>query len=466
MAPGTMSARLATIPIRVRLVLGFSLLMALVLALIGTFVYTRTSSDLDQQIARELDARMAGVIAIVRDDGDDLGDPEQDPLGRVDSEGAVQVIGPAREVADATSDDLKAAPLLDPTEISALIDGQRDAIDVDAPNGHLRVIAARSQDDGVRYAIIVGASLQERDQALASLSRLLLIGGPIALLLAALAAYWVARAALGPVDAMRRRAAEISDDDPGQRLPVGPADDEISELATTLNSMLAGLEEAIERERRFVADASHELRTPLTILKAEIDLALEEGRSPSELRSALVSGGEEVDRLAQLADDLLVLARADEGRLPLHRERVPAADLAEKVADGFKPHLDGRRIAVSIEPDLLIDADPLRLEQALSNLIANAIRYGAGDVEVDGRRAGAATMISVADRGPGFTADLLDHATVRFARGNGRRNAAGAGLGLAIVESIASAHGGSVSVANRAGGGATVTITLPVPETF
>ena len=157
------------------------------------------------------------------------------------------------------------------------------------------MIAARSQDDGVRYAIIVGASLQERDQALASLSRLLLIGGPIALLLAALAAYWVARAALGPVDAMRRRAAEISDDDPGQRLPVGPADDEISELATTLNSMLAGLEEAIERERRFVADASHELRTPLTILKAEIDLALEEGRSPSELRSALVSGGEEVD---------------------------------------------------------------------------------------------------------------------------------------------------------------------------
>ena len=461
-----MSARLATIPIRVRLVLGFSLLMALVLALIGTFVYTRTSSDLDQQIARELDARMAGVIAIVRDDGDDLGDPEQDPLGRVDSEGAVQVIGPAHEVADATSDDLKAAPLLDPTEISALIDGERDAIDVDSPDGRLRVIAARSQDDGVRYAIIVGASLQERDQALASLSRLLLIGGPIALLLAALAAYWVARAALGPVDAMRRRAAEISDDDPGQRLPVGPADDEISELATTLNSMLAGLEEAIERERRFVADASHELRTPLTILKAEIDLALEEGRSPSELRSALVSGGEEVDRLAQLADDLLVLARADEGRLPLHRERVPAADLAEKVADGFKPHLDGRRITVSIEPDLLVDADPLRLEQALSNLIANAIRYGAGDVEVDGRRAGAATMISVADRGPGFTADLLDHATVRFARGNGRRNAAGAGLGLAIVESIASAHGGSVSVANRAGGGATVTITLPAPETF
>ena len=128
-----MSARLATIPIRVRLVLGFSLLMALVLALIGTFVYARTSSDLDQQIARELDARMAGVIAIVRDDGDDLGDPEQDPLGRVDSEGAVQVIGPAREVADATSDDLKAAPLLDPTEISALIDGERDAIDVDVP---------------------------------------------------------------------------------------------------------------------------------------------------------------------------------------------------------------------------------------------------------------------------------------------------------------------------------------------
>jgi heavy metal sensor kinase len=461
-----MSARLAAIPIRIRLVLGFSLLMALVLALIGTFVYTRTSSDLDQQIARELDARMAGVVAIVRDDGDDLGDPEQDPLGRVDSEGAVQVIGPAHEVADATSDGLKSAPLLDPAEISALIDGERDAIDVHGPDGHLRVIAARSQDDGVRYSIIVGASLQERDQALASLSRLLLIGGPIALLLSALAAYWVARAALGPVDVMRRRAAEISDDDPGQRLPVGPANDEIGELATTLNSMLARLEEAIGRERRFVADASHELRTPLTILKTEIELALAEGRSPDQLRSALRSGGEEVDRLAQLADDLLVLARADEGRLPLHREQVPAADLAEKVADGFEPHLDGRRIAVSFESGLLVDADPLRLEQALSNLIANAIRYGAGTVEVDGRRAGDTTVISVADRGPGFSEDLLDHATVRFARGNGRRNSAGAGLGLAIVESIASAHGGSVAVENRAGGGAAVAITLPASTTL
>jgi heavy metal sensor kinase len=459
-----MSSRLAAIPIRVRLVLGFTLLMALVLALIGSFVYTRTSADLDRQIARELDARMAGVIAIVRDDGDDLGDPEQDPLGRVDSEGAVQVIGPAHQVADATSDGLKGTALLTPAEISALIHGEQGAVDVDGPDGHLRVIAARSQDDGVRYTIIVGASLQERDQALATLSRLLLIGGPIALLLSALAAYWVARAALGPVDAMRRRAAEISDDDPGQRLPVGPADDEISELASTLNSMLARLEEAIERERRFVADASHELRTPLTILKAEIELALAEGRSAGELRSALVSGGEEVDRLAQLADDLLVLARADDGRLPLHRERLLAADLAAKVADGFKPHLDGRRIELSIEPDLYVDADPLRLEQALSNLIANAIRYGAGNVEIAWRRKGAAIVISVADRGPGFTDDLLDHATVRFARGNGRRNAAGAGLGLAIVESIADAHGGSVSVANRDGGGAAVTIAIPASE--
>jgi len=453
-----MRARPSAIPIRLRLALGFAVVMTVVLAAVGAFVYGRTGSDLDAQIARELDARTAGVVAIVRDDGDDLGDPEQDPLGRVDPEGLVQVLGPGRRVADATSDAYLRHPLLDPEQTRRLLDGSVDAYDIDGAGGPMRVVAARTQDDGVPYTVFVAASTAERQEALSSLLTLLLIVGPAALLLSTLAAYGVATAALRPVEAMRRRAAAISSEEPGGRLPVGTADDEIAELGRTLNVMLSRLEEAISRERRFVADASHELRTPLAILKAEVELALAEGRSIEELRAALRSGGEEVDRLAELADDLLVLARADEGRLPLHPERVPLRPLVEGVGGGFAVQLGERALVCEVPDGLEAEVDPLRIEQALTNLVDNAVRYGTGTIAVAAVAGPDAVELTVRDEGAGFPADLLDHATERFARAGG--GSGGAGLGLAIAESIAAAHGGALEIAND-GGGARVTLVLP-----
>jgi signal transduction histidine kinase len=319
------------------------------------------------------------------------------------------------------------------------------------------VIAARSQDDGVRYTILVAASIAERREALSNLLRLLLIGGPVALLLSTLAAYGVATAALRPVGAMRRRAAAISSEEPGTRLPVGAADDEIAELGRTLNEMLDRLEAAIERERRFVADASHELRTPLAILKAEVELALEEGRSAEELRTALRSSGDEVDRLAGLADDLLVLARADEGRLPLRPERIVVRELVARVGHGFGMRLDPRRLTCVVPERLVVEADPLRVEQALTNLLDNAARHGAGTIAVEAAGGDDVVEITVRDEGDGFPDELLAHATERFARAG--RGSGGAGLGLALAESIAMAHGGSLKVAND--GGARVTMVLP-----
>jgi len=455
-----MRSQIAAIPIRLRLALGFATVMAVVLAAIGLYIYDRIDSDLDARIDRELAARLAGVVAIVRDDGDDLGDPVQDPLGRVDAEGIVQVLGRGGEVADATDEALLGSPLLSRGQLADLLHGTRGHIDIESPAGRLRVTAERTVDDRVRYVAIVGASLAEHDEALASLRRLLLIGGPIALVLASLAAYLVATAALRPVEAMRRRASEIGSDDPGRRLPVGPAEDEIASLGRTLNEMLARLEAAIERERRLVADAGHELRTPLTILKAEIELALADARDEERLRGALRSGGEEVDRLSRLADDLLSLARADDGRLPLRRERVAIEPLARKVAAARSISPGDRPVTVDAPVGLRVEADPQRLEQALSNLVDNAIRHGAGEVAISARRAGERVEVSVADAGPGFSAELLERATQRFARAAdpGTR---GAGLGLAIAESIAVAHGGAITVANRDRGGAVVTLSLP-----
>ena len=180
-------------------------------------------------------------------------------------------------------------------------------------------LLARPTDNRV---VVVGATREDRDEALSSLGTVLLTGGPIALLLAAGAGYWLASAALRPVGAMRREAAEISRLGSGRRLPVPPAGDELSKLGGTLNEMLARLESSAERERSFVASASHELRTPLALLKTELELALREGRSAEELRAAVASAAAESDRLVQLAEDLLVLARADEGRLPVRPERL------------------------------------------------------------------------------------------------------------------------------------------------
>ena len=164
--------------------------------------------------------------------------------------------------------------------------------------------------------MVVGESLEQRRRALEGLHTLLAIGGPLALLVASLAGYAVAAAALRPVERMRRRAAELTGEAEG-RLPVPPSRDEIARLGDTLNAMLGRLQAVLARERSFVSDASHELRTPLAILRTELELALRGHSTRDELEDAVRSAAEETERLNQLADDLLVIARSDQGRLPV-----------------------------------------------------------------------------------------------------------------------------------------------------
>ena len=197
-----------------------------------------------------------------------------------------------------------------------------------------------------------------------------------------------------------------------------PARDEISSLGNTLNAMLARIDRAFERERAFTSDASHELRTPLSILKTEVDLALEGGRSRAELVAALESVSEETDRLSRLAEDLLVLARADEGRLPLSVEPLELGALAQRVGGRFaaRAAAEGRSLRVADGDDVRLRADPLRLDQALTNLIDNALRYGAGDVGVRASRRDGRAELHVTDDGAGLPPELGERAFDRFAR--------------------------------------------------
>jgi signal transduction histidine kinase len=247
---------------------------------------------------------------------------------------------------------------------------------------------------------------------------------------------------------MRRRAAAGD-----EQLPLPAAHDEIRRLGETLNELLARLRGSLERERRFVADASHELRTPLAVLKTELEAALR-APDPDEAISAAV---EEVDRLSQLAEDLLVLARSQDGELPVRQETLSARTLLEGVRDRFAERAAraGRTILIE-DGEMPLSGDPLRLRQALGNLVDNALRHGDGDVVLRARHDEGGVSLEVSDGGHGFGPDIAGRAFERFARGDRARTRGGTGLGLAIVRAIAEAHGGRATLE-----GSTVRVWMP-----
>ena len=296
--------------------------------------------------------------------------------------------------------------------------------------------------------VVAGQSLHDRNEALSTVVTSFVVGGAVAIVIASLLGYLLASLGLAPVEAMRRRAREVSLLSGDEGLPLPVAHDEIRRLGETLNEMLARLRAAFEREGRFVADASHELRTPIAIIKTEIEGALQIVGPESPVHASLVAANEECDRLAQLAEDLLVIARAADGQLPIRPEPTPLDSLLSGVRDRFSDRaaLRGRPIRIESDPDLVIHADPVRLRQALGNLVDNALRHGEGEIFLDARRADGWIEIDVSDEGPGFPPDFAGRAFERFARGDKSRPTEGVGLGLAIVQAIAETHGGTAAI--------------------
>jgi two-component system OmpR family sensor kinase len=302
------------------------------------------------------------------------------------------------------------------------------------------------------------ARRRHRDEALHELLAQLTVAYGAALVISGLVGHRVARAALDPVEDMRRQAAAASHD-ASVRLPVPDTDDEISRLATTLNALLERVQEGVAREHRLIADASHELRTPLGLMLMQIDLALSRQRTPEETRLALERLRAETQRLVRLANHLLLLARADEGQLIARREDVDVRAAMAATCERFAGRDAG--ITVDAPAGAVVLADPDRLAQALDNLVDNAIRHGGGRIEMRAVADGGDVAIHVCDEGPGFPPELDERAFDRFTSGADARSGSGAGLGLAIVAAIADALGGRAGAGNRAGGGADVWLTLP-----
>ncbi len=334
---------------------------------------------------------------------------------------------------------------------------------------HFRGASRVTADGGV---LVVALSMKDADQTLHRLLSVELAVAAVVLLALAMLAWWVIKLGLRPLAQMQATAGAIAAGDLSRRVDVPDESTEVGQLGIALNQMLAQIEQAFDeraaseaRLRRFVGDASHELRTPLTSIRGYAELFRRgAAERPGDLAKAMRRIEEEADRMGVLVDDLLLLARLDQGR-PLERAPVDLTRIAADAVDDARTVAPGRSITFAPTGAVVVPGDQARLRQVMANLLQNAVRHTPPDTPVYVGVTGNDTdaVVEVRDEGPGMATDDANRVFERFWRSDASRTRAsgGTGLGLAIVAAIAEAHGGSASVVTAPGEGATFRVQLP-----
>ena len=366
----------------------------------------------------------------------------------------------------------------DPDQLAALMAAavsaptNGDARTVTLDSRKLLMVAQSPADRGSAVSrVVVATAADVPDPAIRDLVETMAAVAPILLIASIALAYAIAGRAFQPVDRLVNEVQAITDGRSlHRRLPV-TAGEEIARLAVTLNEMLERLESSFAGLRRFTADASHELKTPLAVMRADVERAMSDRAPGPEKLVALEEALHETTRMADLVDSLLTLARADEGRFDLHRERVPLAPLAHEVFETATILGEAAGLTVTMPEiaDVVVLADRTRLRQLFLNIVTNALKYTiTGSVELSLVAHDRSVAFTVRDTGMGISAADLPHIFERFYRADRARSRSaergGFGLGLAISQWIAEAHGGTISVRSRLGRGTTFTVTLPVAE--
>ena len=330
----------------------------------------------------------------------------------------------------------------------------------------IRMVSLPVEVGGTRYAIHVAMSLDDA-YAVTRAGRWLFLGMSLVILTAiGLTSALLATNALRPIDRMVRRARSIGEANLADRLPHPGTVDEIGRLVETLNEMLGRLEQSFEVQRRFTADASHELRSPLSRLRAELEVTLRRPRSPGEYEETLRSCLEEVQRVQDLIEELLELARID-AQQPESAKPVAITDIVEAAVAVVRPKAEQHGVAVAVGglPELLVHAAPVAAKVALANILDNAVKFSpsGGQVTIAVAAAPAEAIIAVSDMGPGVSPEDAGRLFQRFFRGKASRStdAPGVGLGLAISRALVERQGGHISVDARAETGATFSLHLP-----
>lgn len=455
--------------LRVRFALWVSLLLLAVLGAFGTFVYLDVASWLASSVDDSLRLSATQVIETIdiehgRIDLSDNPVTQDSSLADelrargltiqiLETDGStIKSFGPYRELG------------VDPAALAASLDGHTTLVTQTDPKGAgIRVLTQAITNAGHAIGVVqISESLSNVEDSLARLLTALLLGSPILVLAAGIGGYLLAGRALAPIDQITQTAHRISAEDLSGRLDLPESHDEVGRLASTFDDMLARLDGAFRRERRFTSDAAHELRTPLTAMQAILGVTAQRRRTPAEYEQALADLADETAQLSTLTEDLLRLARAEQ---PLvETEPIDLSTLLTDVTDSMRPlaQAKGLTLDCTAEGDLRITGDTDALIRLFMNLVDNAIKYGrhgrvtvAGTAEPDGLR------IVVADDGDGISAEDLPHIFDRFYRADQARTASGTGLGLAICQEIVAAHGGTITAQSTLGRGTAFTVLLP-----
>jgi signal transduction histidine kinase len=434
-----MKDRLARLGLRSRLMAVGLVGVAAALVLGGLLLYAAVAVSLDRATVREARSSADDVAALV--DQGRLPDP-------VPVSGAlvVQVLDDRNRVVGGSASADRLTSLVTPGEARRLaaggtfvVNGSRAAL-----SGQLRVVGREAGPAQRRVLVVAGVPTADLQTSQRALRTLLLVFFPLFLLLLAVIAWWVIGRTLRPVEELRRGAARIGESgDPGERLPVPPTRDEVNALATTLNDMLERLSSASAKQRAFVADAAHELRSPLATMRTQLEVAQRVGEG-GDLPADLLP---EVDRLAALVEDLLVLARSGNDAGPRARAEVPLGDVVRAVAARYA----AARVPVCVSPPSGVAAegdvvaDRADLERALGNLVDNAVRHARTRVAIGWTGAGGAS-VWVVDDGNGVPAAERERVFDRFARLDEARarDSGGSGLGLSITRELLRRNGSRV----------------------
>jgi two-component system OmpR family sensor kinase len=437
--------------IRLRLTLGYAAAVAAVLVAVGLLVWYQLGHDLRASLDDALQVQASDVSAGY-DTDESVSLAVRDP-GRP---------GIATAMYNSTGGLLRAtpgAPALATTPpvgaSEAVVNGQRYA---------LYAVSGRS---GV--TIVAASSLADIQRARDTLGTLLLVVGLGSGVIALVGAWWLAGLALAPMATMGRQLAAIGVADLGKRVSQAELADEVGRLARAVNSMLRRIDEGVRRQSAFVAAASHDLRTPIAALRTELELARAGPAEPAALLAAIDAAHSDAVRLSGLANDLLALAEAEPGGRQLLRQPVSARQLLESCVADQAPLADRQAVNIlATAPDATVSVDRSRIEQAVRNLIANAIRFGPRGTtvevtaDVQQTRHGASEQrtfeVTVADRGPGVADKVRNSLFLPFAARGGEEHS---GLGLAVAAAAVRAHGGTIEYRDRPGGGALFTFSVP-----
>jgi signal transduction histidine kinase len=402
-------------------------------------------------------ARVGDVVAALRYDT-----PTELDAALLDTDQrvvAVQVIDSSGNVV-ARSASAPEVPLIAPSTIGTTV--RIGLPDEASPDGDMRISGQTVDSRGGTYTILVGAGSEAVEATVVTVIVLLSGAAPIVMVVAGAVTYLLVSRSLRSVDAIRARVADISTSDLAERVPVPSNHDEISALAVTMNQMLARIEAGHDAQRRFVGDASHELRSPVQAILSALDVA---AVHPELLNSELAKSTlrPEAQRMEALVEDLLLLARADERGLTLRRTDVDLDDLASNELGRLLLHETTLTVDADLTPTRLT-GDPGGLSRVLRNLLDNAARHAASRVELRVYPEGNSAVLTVGDDGPGIPEAERARVFDRFVRldSDRSRRGGGSGLGLAIVSEVVAAHGGCVTIGERADGGALFTVRIPL----